>query len=176
MMLISQRMAEELEQLGGLCFIGNRIADRCQSQLKVKFVMPRTADIVHLEFAHKMPLIADVIADYCDDRNYDVNYPETPKDYSNYNSTKEIFDKLLAYMIDLETQTSLIIDIADEEHDYVTRKFLNDFLMDLVPYTKMMLSFVDYIEQNGYTPKDNMDMDARINKFMGIEPVESVDD
>ena len=42
--------------------------------------------------------------------------------------------------------------------------------MDLIPYTKMMLGFVDYIEQNGYTPKDNMDMDARINKFMEIEP------
>ena len=36
---------------------------------------------------------------------------------------------------------------------------------------RFLWRFVAFLaEMNGYTPKDNMDMDARINKFMGIEP------
>lgn len=166
MKLLSDRMAMELENLMGMCFVGNRIADRAQSQLKVKFVMPITGDIVHLQFAHKMPLVADQIADYCDSRNYAVNYPATPKDYTDYSNTKEVFDKLLEYMLDLEKQTGNVMELALAERDKMTYKFLNDFLMGLNEYTKMMLSFVDYIETNGYTPKDNRMMDYSIKKFL----------
>lgn len=176
MKLLSDRMCEKLEELMGFCFIGNRIADRAQSVLKVDYVMPRTGDILHLHYAHEMPLLADVIADYCDDRNYAVNYPLTPKDYTRYSNIKEIFDKILEYSIDLEKLAIQTIELAVEEKDTTTAKFLDNFLRSLIPYTKMALAFVDYVSQNGYTPKDNMLMDLSINHYMGIEAEHKTDD
>lgn len=162
-------MCAKLEEIMGMCFIGNRIADRVQSVIRIDFVMPNTADIVHLHFAHAMPLVADEVSDYAFDRNYAINYPATPKDYSHYTGLKEAFSKLLMFMRDLERITSEGIDLAIAEDDKTTKVFLDKFLRKLVPYTAMFLDLCDYVDMNGDTPKDHMDMDARVNKFLHIK-------
>lgn len=168
--LISQKTAISLENLMGLFFTLNRLLDRAQAQLSVKFVMPKTSNIVHIHWSHIMPLVADKISDYCDDRNYAVNYPATTQDYTNYNNLMEMFTKILDYMIEIEGTVAECVDLAEEENDIMTKHFLEKFLVkEVKPYTKMALAFVDYIERNGDTPKDHMDMDDRINKFLGIE-------
>lgn len=170
MTLLDKSVIQELTNIQGLLFVGNAIADNAVYQLSVKFVMPRTTEIVHHKFAHELPLLADEITDYADDRNVYLHRPVVQAQTKEYNNTKEIFDDLLLYMVNLEKIVSKAIDTCVAVDDKVTKVFLDSFLRDLIPYTKMMLGFVDYIEQNGYTPKDNMDMDARINKFMEIEP------
>lgn len=170
MKLLSDSVIRELSNIQGMLFIGNSIADNAVYQLSVKFVMPRTTEIVHHRFAHEMPLLADNITDYADDRNVYLHRPVVPEHKKEYSNIKEIFDELLEYMVNLEKIVSHAIDVCIDDNDKTTKVFLDSFLRDLIPYTKMMLGFVDYIEMNGYTSKDNMDMDARINKFMGIEP------
>ncbi len=176
-MLISEKVALALENLMGMFFQANRILDRMSSQLSVKFVMPNTTNIIHKKFAHIMPLIGDKISDYCDDRNYAVSYPETTKDSTEYKNLTEMFNRILDYMIDIEGSVIECIDIAQNESDMMTKYFLEKFLYEEVrPYTKLSQSLVDYVEKNGDEPIRHMNMDARIEKFLGINSENGVDD
>lgn len=166
MQLVSDRMAKECEALIGLCFVGNRIMDRIKSELGVTFVMPITANIVHLEMSHEMPLLADEIGDYLESRNYSECYPATLADYTKYSNSKECFDKILEYFIDLERSIKDVIDKAIDEGDKMTMKFLQDFLLEINTYTAMALTLVDASEMYGHEPKDNMQLDSNIKKLM----------
>lgn len=169
MKLLKDAITEGLNNIAGLLFIGNSIADNAVYQLSVKFVMPNTTKIVHLKFAHELPLLADAISDYADSRNVYLYRPVVPEHKKEYVNTKEVFEDLLQYMVDLEKLVCTVIDDCLKYDDKVTKVFLDSFLRDLIPFTKMMLAFNDYIEMNGYTPKDNMSMDARINRFFESE-------
>lgn len=175
-MLISQDMAISLENLMGMFFQMNRLLDRAKSQLAIKFVMPNTTKIVHIHWSHQMPLVGDIISDYCEDRNYGVNYPETTGDYSDYNNLTEMFNKIFEYMLSIETETKKNINLAIEEGDDNTEIFLKNFLNNEIrKWTKLAQNFVDYIEQNGDDSSRHMSMDARINKFLGINLEEDDD-
>lgn len=171
MKLISDRMEKELTNLYGLCFIGNSICDNFVTQLAVKFVMPNTSNIVHYNMAHVYPELADFIGEYAQDRNSWLHRPLVPAHTEDYSGLKPMFDILLQYMIDFEKQVGYVMDIAISEDDKQTLKNLDKFLRKLKVLTKMCLDFCDYIEANGDTPKDHMDMDARINKFMDIKRI-----
>ena len=178
MKLLNDRVISELQNIQGMCFVGNAIADNAVYQLSVKFVMPRTTEIVHLRFAHELPLLADKITDYADDRNVYLHRPVVQAQTKEYNNIKEIFDDLLEYMVSLERIVSQGITACEETNDKVTKVFLDGFLRDLIPFTRMMLGFVDYVEMNGIEPRNCMSMDARIEKFMGLvnNAVEDDDD
>ena len=166
MKLISDKMADALDDLAGLCFVGNRIYDRAHTVLDVEFFMPITSEIVHIHMAHQFPLLADKITDYCSDRGYAQKYKATMEDGSDYNSARDIFEVLLNYMIDLEKQTCETIKIADEENDIQTKIFLGDFLKGLRPYTKMASSLLDfYIANKG----NDASYDSSIDDFLGID-------
>lgn len=169
MKLLKDEIIKDLTNIAGLLFIGNSIADNAVYQLSVKFVMPNVTNIVHLKFAHELPLLADKISDYADDRNVYLYRPIVPEQSKEYTNIKDIFVDLLNYMVNLETLVSSAIDDCVKYDDKTTKVFLDSFLRDLIPYTKMMLGFNDYIEMNGFTPKDNMSMDARINRFFGYD-------
>lgn len=169
MKLISDEITRELNNIAGLLFVGNAMADNAVYQLSVKFVMPNVTEIVHHKFAHELPLLADNISDYADSRNVYLYRPVVPKQDKEYSNIKDIFEDLLKYMTDLESLVKTTIRECDRLDDLTTKVFLDSFLRDLIPYTKIMLGFNDYIEMNGYTPKDNMDMDARINRFFKFE-------
>lgn len=169
MMLISERMKAELEGLLGLFFIGNSILDNIVYQLDVKFVMPNTTNILHLHFSHELPLFADQISDYASDRNAYLHRPVVPANTKEYQNIKEMFVDILNYMVDIEKQTGNVIKYSVEENDRTTKVFLDEFLRELIPYTKVALSLIDYVDMNGYTPERNMEMDAHVNKFLGIK-------
>lgn len=166
MQLISDTLARECEALIGLCFAGNRIMDRIKSQLGVTFVMPVTANIVHLEMAHHMPLLADEIGDYLESRNFSESYPATMADYTEYVNPKECFDKILEFFVDLEDSICKVIDKALNQQDRLTAKFLQDFLMEVKNYTAMALLLVDSYSMYGSSYKDNMQFDSNIKKIM----------
>lgn len=166
--LISDTMAKECEALIGLCFAGNRLLDRIKAELEIRFVMPITSNIVHLKMAHQMPLLADEIGDYLESRNYSEGYPMTMADFTVYNSSRECFDKILDYYVDLEQAIIVAIDKAIAENDKMTMKFLHDFLLEVKDYTAMALTLVDVSECYGSEPKDNMQLDSNIKKIMKV--------
>lgn len=167
-MLISQKMASEIENIIGLCFVGNRLIDRMKSQLNVKFVMPITGNIVHKNMAHKLPLLADELGDYLESRDYSEGYPLTPADFTEYETSREIFERILEYFLDLEGCVSDVISKAIEERDYLTSYFLQKFLYEVCEYTVMAKALVDYSIKNDCTPKDDMRYDANVEDFLEV--------
>lgn len=168
--MINDRISKELENLQGLCFIGNSIADNVVYQLDVKFVMPRTTEIFHHKFSHVFPVLADNITDYASERNVYFHRPVVPENRKEYQNLTTAFGDLFDFMKDFEQAIIDIMDVCIEDNDKMTRKFLDNFLFEVKKYTAMTINACDYVDMNGDTPKDWMDMDARINKFMGIPP------
>lgn len=169
MKLIADNVLSHLVNLMGMCFVGNRIADRCKSQLVVKFGMINTSYIVHEHFAHDMPMLADYIGEYCEQRNCDTIYPITPKDDTNYQTTEEIFERLFNFMVDLEKQTIKTISVAQSANDIMTEATLKQFLLKLRDYTNLVSKLYNYVKINGCTPKDNLDMDNNIKSYLSLD-------
>lgn len=168
--LLDKVVIKELSDIQTLLFIGNSVFDNAVYQLSTKFVMPRTTEIVHHRLAHEFPVLADVITDYADDRGVYLDRKNVPAQTKEYKDTREIFYDLLEYMRNLEKLVYSAAVVCNNIGDGTTKVFLDGFLRGLIPYTKMTLALVDYVDMNGCTPKDNMDMDARINKYMEIRP------
>lgn len=166
MKLISDKVANALDDLAGLCFVGNRIYDRAHTVLDVEFFMPITSNVVHIHMAHEFPLLADKITDYCTSRGYAQKYRATMEDGRDYSSSLKIFEVLLDFMLDLEKQTRDTIQIAKDEDDIQTALFLDDFLRGLRPYTKMALDLLDFNKAN---KGDNARYDAHIEDFLGLD-------
>lgn len=171
MKLISDRMEKALTGLYGLCFVGNSVCDNMVTQLDVKFVMPRTSNIVHYSMAHEFPALADKLGEYAAARDSYLQRPVVPAQLKDYDALTPMFDELLDYMVSLENEVGKVMDLAESEDDKQTLKMLDSFIRDLVPLTKIALNFVDYVEQNGDTPSQRMQIDSNINKFMGIKNV-----
>lgn len=86
-----------------------------------------------------------------------------------YDNLTSMFASLLDFMVALEKEVGKVIDLAIAEDDKQTLKYLDKFIRKLVPFTEMALGFVDYVEMNGDTPVQWMQMDSHINKFFGIK-------
>lgn len=168
-MMIKESIAKSLEELMGLCFVGNRIMDRMKSQLNVKFVMPVTGDIIHHQVSHQMPLLADKIGDYLESRDYCEGYHATPADFTDYKTSREIFDKMLEYFLDLEKSVCVVMDKCEKEKDRLTFTFLEGFLNDVYKFTTLAKDLVDYSEKNDCTPRDDMRFDSRIKGFLEVD-------
>lgn len=160
-------MESALTGLYGLCFTGNSICDNFVTQLDVKFVMPNTSNIVHYRIAHILPLIADNIAEYAAARNSYLHRPAVSAHMEDYENLTDMFNDLLDFMISVEKEIGKVMELAKQEDDKQTLKHLDKLIRKFVPLTKMALGFVDYIEMNGDTPSQRMQMDSNINKFFG---------
>ena len=169
MKLISDRMESALTGLYGLCFTGNSICDNMVTQLSVKFVMPNTSNLIHYNMAHELPVLADYIGEYAAARNSYLHRPAVAAHMEEYENLTTMFAELLNYMVALEKEVSKVMDLAIAEDDKQTLKNLDKFIRKLVPLTEMALGFVDYVEMNGDTPTQWMQMDSNINKFFGIK-------
>jgi len=160
--LIDNGLNDELNQLVGLAFLGNRILDRDMSILSVKFVMNNTPKYLHDGFAHLYPLLADQISEYQGSRNNLTEYPDTPEDKSDYNSPLELFQKLYSYQIGYENEIKKVIEDADSIKDYTTVQFLKNYLLNISKYTEQIILLCDKAEAYG---NNYMDFDRDIKKF-----------
>lgn len=144
--LISETISKKLDEVVGMCFLGNRIADRGVSLLAINFAMNHSMEIIHQSVAHLFPKLADVVSEYKDARNVSTIYPLTPEDASVYNSPTEFFEKILEYMTELEATCYDAYRLAEEEGDLTTSAFLHKFIRMLIPVTSQCLLFVDKCE------------------------------
>jgi len=164
MQLINQKMADSLYLLVSKLFDGNRMLDRMITVLNIKFVMSKTASIIHPKLAHAYPLLADAVGEWIESRNCMVVYLETPRDASEYINPQDLFKTYLDYSIELEQLIEEIILIAEEEKDRSTKIFLEGFLSKINKYTEQALLLVD--KSNLYP--DPMDFDRDIESFIII--------
>ncbi len=160
--LIDAGLNEELNTLIGCCYTGNRLWDRALSILQVKFVMENTVKYLHTGFSHLYPLLGDQIYDYQASRNNLSTYPVTPAGDKDYDTLQSLFDDLYAYHIDFEKQIANVIRDAGTISDYMTEKFLKDFLLNFSRYTAQTMTLCDRAHMYG---DDYMGFDRDIKKF-----------
>ena len=119
-------------------FYLNRIMDRVVSNLSVKFTCVKSSKILHLQFSHKFPLLADMISEIQDNFNVLTDYLDTPTDTTIYNSLLEIFDRVLENVLIANDLITTAISIASDEEDINVKSSLEKFLAD---------TFIKYINQ-----------------------------
>ncbi len=141
--LISETLNKKLDEILTMCFVGNRYADRGMTQLTVKFVMPKTESELHPKLAHLYPKLADLVSSYEESRNALAGYGLTPADLSDYSSPQEFFEKMLDYMVDLESLCYEAYSMAQDEKDFSTLVFVEGFIEELNPVTNQCLLLVD---------------------------------
>lgn len=144
--LISEELNSKINFLVGRCFEFNRLLDRQMSLLDTKFCMPKTSSILHAKIAHKFPFYADVLSDYQSARNNLTVYPQTPIGANDYNKPLDIFEAMLGFMEEFENDVYIVCESADNESDYMTKVFLDSFMLSLIPMTKQILLLVDKCE------------------------------
>jgi len=141
--LISEQTNAKLDELVTMFFAGNRLADRGMSQLDVKFCMNKTASILHTKVAHLFPSLADVVSDYQASRNNKTIYGLTPRDETEYASPMEFFERLAEFMVEVESFIFECYETAKEDEDFMTKSFLESFILQMLPLTKQCLLLVD---------------------------------
>ena len=144
--LIPEEVNQKLNTVVGKLFEANRVADRGLSILDVKFLMNKTSKILHERLAHLFPKMADVISDYQSKRNTLTIYPQTPIGEEDYISPMVFFEDLVALMMEIENLTSETCDEAKQSGDYMTKVFLEEFMISLIPVTHQCLLLADKYE------------------------------
>jgi hypothetical protein len=163
--LIIDNVNNGLNDIVKTLFLGNRICDRAMSILSVKFAMNNTVNLIHPKLAHIYPKLADVVSDYQGDRNCLTVYGDTPLDNMDYVSPQDFFERILDYMIDLESQCYEVLNKAQDESDITTVIFLQNFINTLIPVTSQCLLFVDKCEAY---KGDWMSFDHNIEDFITL--------
>lgn len=166
--LLKPEVKKALEDIVGQCFVNNRYADRIVSILSVSFVMPNASNEIHHRIAH-MYLNkdgADAIGDYMDSRNATTIYSSTLLGNQEYGNAIECMATLLENQLELERKVQIAIEIAWDAKDITTRSFLENFLVNLVPYTAAILALVDKADQyNISDPRNCAAFDHDIDTF-----------
>ena len=146
--LISNKLNTKLDEIVTKLFEGNRICDRGMSILNVKFAMNKTEGQLHPKLAHAFPALADKVSEYQASRDNLTVYGATPLDASDYVTPLAFFEKVLDYMMDLESLIGQSVEMAKEE-DWSTFTFLSGFLKDIAKVTAQCLLLVDKAEMYG---------------------------
>lgn len=169
--LISDKLNNRLSEIIGKCFEINRLLDRGVSLLSVRWKLPNVANKVHHSIAHIMigDLFADSIGDYCEKRDNEVIYPQTPMGNESYEKPLNLFEKLYHYNLELEDLIKDVIDDAVEEGDLSTKKFLDGLLSRLVPYTALSQTLIDLFTAYDNDPFHLQLLDANIDKYITDE-------
>jgi hypothetical protein len=143
--LIDEKINSKLDEIVTMCFLGNRIMDRGMSILGVKFAMNKTESLLHSKLAHLFPVLADDVSGYQGNRNNFTVYGVTPEAKDDYKNPLEFFEKILDYMVDLESLVEEVYNIAKDE-DFTTASFLQSFILKLIPVSSQCLLLVDKME------------------------------
>lgn len=167
-MLVSEKTRLSLCGLVGKCFEMNRFLDRGMSLLDTKWKLRQCSKVLHPALAHAFlgDTFADKIGEYLSSRDALVEYPATPVGDEDYDKPVEFFIEFLERMKDLQNYTYDIIEDVAEENDHATKKFLNNFILDVVKYTEQAQILVDIFYKYGNLDIGLFMIDTNIEKYV----------
>lgn len=116
--LVSETLSNAMDEMSMRFFWMNKKLDRMKAVLSVKFTMPLFSDLVHLELAHKYPLLADNINDIEDEFNIDYFYLGVEGATEEYSSVVDMMKQLLDWTIETNDQLNELINLSKLEHCY----------------------------------------------------------
>ena len=144
---MTDEMNESINVLMQTLFGANAIADNVVYQLENIYAMPHASDIVHHNYAHLFPIIAD-----------DVNKIQILRDTrgtrkpvigseNQYGSVLECFEALIGAVQSVESAFCDSLDLTEELDDKVVRIHLENVYISTVPLTKQALVWRAKAEQ-----------------------------
>ena len=153
MMIVSQPTVDAVMELIGESFKANRLLDRAQSVIGVKFVYPTTANLVHKGFAHWASSIADEIAEKCLERyNIPIIYYATPAGDKDYSSIVEAIKDVENIILEYQTLFMGCCKVAFENNDIHVYADLLDMLEDVNEVAEQAILIGDKITIYGDKP------------------------
>lgn len=171
--LISQPTVKLINQVSKQCFQLNRFWDRAVSVLDVDFAMKQASSLLHKDFAHKFPLLADDINEILTKYNINVDYDVTEADDSKYANIQEVFTKGLNEILKLRLLAMAAKESARTSGEGDVEAMIGRFLDKLSAYVAQSLALKDKADQY----KDNAaGFDHDISKFFDAEKLASIFD
>lgn len=165
-MIVSQPTIDATMELIGESFKINRLLDRAQSVIGVKFVYPITAGLIHKGFAHWASGIADMIAEKCLERyNIPIIYYATPAGDKDYGSIVEAIKDVERIILEYQTMFMGCCKVALENNDIHVYADLLDMLEDVNEVAEQAILLGDKIELYG----DRPNFDQHVKGFWFLE-------
>jgi len=166
-LLISPKTNEQLTLIVGQCYKLNRIMDRIVSIMDVTFSCVNSSPILHLQWSHKWPLLADFFYDIQSSFNVLTDYPSTPSDSSTYSTLLDIFQKVLDEVLELNDLITGCVVICQEELDINVKASLENFLATrYIKYIQQAIILRDKAKLYG---DDVLGFDRDIKKFFILD-------
>ena len=170
MELISKNLNDCLDRLIGKSFAINRMLDRGMSLLKVRWKMINSSNHLHGMLAHAYlgDKFADSISDYQSERGMESIYPATPIGNREYSSPLDFFNDYMSENIEFEDMIKDAINIATQEEDYTTKKFLDGLLYRLAPYIAASNDLVDLVSACDNDKFKLLVLDSEIDDYINV--------
>jgi hypothetical protein len=141
--LVLPKTNDAINKIVKTAFDGNALFDNIAYNLDVIFNMPVANDIVHHKVAHWLPApFADDIQAYQSQRNTKPIRPIVDAQTKTYESIVECFEDGYKYFMGLENDFKTAIKVADSEGDIASRIFLENKMIDILPFIKQMQIWV----------------------------------
>jgi hypothetical protein len=149
-------------------FNANAVADNVVYQLENVYAMPKASDIMHHKYAHAFPAIADTVNKIQILRGARGTRKPVMGSEMQFISVTECFDNMLTAVLDVEKKFCDTLDLCDELDEKAIRIYIENTYMDILPYTKQTLLWLDKAEQFG----ENLTMfDAMFDTTIILEGV-----
>ena len=149
MPIIHDKTLRGLDEMSRRLFWMNKKIDRMKSIISVKFVMPILGNLIHLELAHKYPLLADEISDIQEMFNFDANYLGVEGATEDYYNMIEVCDTLVRWTCETNDQLNELIKVSAEEGDMNVYWMLGKFSTEYSKYIENALLLQDKANQYG---------------------------
>ena len=132
--MISEITMRALDEMSCRLFWMNKKLDRMKAVLSVKFSMPTFSDFIHLELAHKYPLLADQITDIQDMFNQEYFYLGVEGATEDYGTVLEMMEKLHEWTLETNDQLNELIGTAFANRDFNVYWMLGEFSAEYSKY------------------------------------------
>lgn len=166
--LIKGNINQAINVLIGKCFAINRMLDRGMSLLDVRWKMIHTARYLHPQLAHAFTgdKFADGLSGYQASRSNETIYPATPEGNRDYNKPIDFFRDVLKEILEFQEMLYDVYDLAKDEGDLTTKKYMSSVIGNLVPYTDLVMTLIDLSENFGSENMGIALMDANIEDYV----------
>lgn len=145
--LMQDELNEMINKLMQSMFNANAIADNIAYQLENVFFMPNASDIVHHNFAHLFPVLADKVNKIQilrDSRG--VRKPVVGAE-TQFQTAYECFHELMLSALDVEKHFNQAIDMCDDFDAKAVRIWLENLYVEMIPLTKQSVVWCNKAEQ-----------------------------
>jgi hypothetical protein len=147
--LMPDELNNSINELLGSLFSANAVADNIVYQLENVYAMPKASDLFHHKYAHAFPAIADTVNKIQILRGARGTRKPVAGSEMQFASVISCFENMLSAVLEVEKKFCDTLDLCDELDEKAIRIFIENTYMDILPYTKQTLVWLDKAEQFG---------------------------